>query len=230
MGTGVVVQVAQNKNWINRSIFYLCRDFSSFAKGKEYDELEPVVHISILDFNPPDIAGRRSLYTKYRITDTRFHYVYSDIFAMNVLNLKYIDKVPEAERQTDLYKWASLFRARTWDDLKSAVKGVSSMDEKMADEFIFTMAKLSEDEKIQMACQAREDYEMTMRSQFSSGYKEGVKAMEKKMGKKIERIVAEKDLEIDERQREIENGHRELDKKDELIKELQAKIAASEKE
>lgn len=48
---------------------------------------------------------------------------------MNVLNLKYINKATEEERQTDLYRWASLFRARTWDDLKSAAKGVTSMDE-----------------------------------------------------------------------------------------------------
>jgi predicted transposase/invertase (TIGR01784 family) len=202
----IEMQVARNEDWINRSVFYLCRDFASFGKGKEYGALEPVIHISILDFNPPDIAGRQSLYTKYRLMDLKTHHVYSDIIAMNVLNLKYINKATEEERQTDLYRWASLFRARTWDDLKSAAKGVTSMDESTVNNFVFTMAKLSEDEKIRMACQAREDYELTMKTQFSGGYKKGIKAMERKIAKK-DRKIAEQDK---------------------LIKELQAKIARSE--
>jgi len=115
-----------------------------------------------------------------------------------VLNLSYLDKVPEAERQTDLYKWASLFHAKTWEDLKSLAKGVNGMDN-----FIFTMAKLSEDDKIRMACRAREDYERDLSTQYSSGYNEGKEEMKEQLEEK-EKAIEEKDRIIAEKEKQIQ--------------------------
>ena len=214
----IEMQVANKGDWVNRSVFYACRNVaaSSLDKGDNYTELKTAVHIGILDFNPPDIAARGALYTQYRLMDLRTFHVYSDKLSLNVLNLSYLDKVPEAERQTDLYKWASLFHAKTWEDLKSLAKGVNGMDN-----FIFTMAKLSEDDKIRMACRAREDYERDLSTQYSSGYNEGKEEMKEQL--------EEKEKAIEEKEKAIEEKDRIIAEKEKQIQQLTAALAAEGK-
>ena len=46
---------------------------------------------------------------------------------------------------------------------------------------VVTMKKLSEDEKIRMQCEAREDYERCLRSEYSAGEREGTETTQKKL-------------------------------------------------
>ena len=71
------------------------------------------------------------------------------------------------------------------------------------DDLVFTMAKLSEDDKVRMACRAREDYDRDLRTQYKSGYNECRKDMEIKLAEK-DKILAEKDRLLAEKEREIQ--------------------------
>ena len=43
---------------------------------------------------------------------------------------------------------------------------------------VFTIKKLNEDEKLRMQCEAREDYERCLKSEYNAGFREG-QALEK---------------------------------------------------
>ena len=73
-------------------------------------------------------------------------------------------------------KWASIFKAETLEELEQ-LAGKEEVFENM----VLTLKKLSEDEKIRMQCEAREDYERCLLSEYSAGKREGTETMQKKM-------------------------------------------------
>ena len=52
--------------------------------------------------------------------------------------------------------------------------------EEVFEKMVVTMKKLSEDEKIRMQCEAREDYERCLLSEFNAGKREGEEIGEKR--------------------------------------------------
>jgi predicted transposase/invertase (TIGR01784 family) len=44
------MQVANEYNWPERSLSYLCRSFDQLYRGQKYEEVLPVIHIGFLDF------------------------------------------------------------------------------------------------------------------------------------------------------------------------------------
>ena len=81
---------------------------------------------------------------------------------------------PETDKK--LLKWASIFKAETLEELEQLASG-----EEVLENMVVTMKKLSEDEKIRMQCEAREDYERCLLSEYSAGKREGTETMQKKM-------------------------------------------------
>ena len=65
--------------------------------------------------------------------------------------------------------WASIFKAETLEELEQ-LAGKEEVFENM----VLTLKKLSEDEKIRMQCEAREDYERCLLSEYSAGKREGI--------------------------------------------------------
>ena len=86
-----------------------------------------------------------------------------------MLNLTQITNVTDEERSSDLYKWAKLFKATTWEELRMLAKDDSSISK-----FIFTLHEMSEDEKIRQQCMARERYEHDLASAISYGRRQGI--------------------------------------------------------
>lgn len=69
----------------------------------------------------------------------------------------------------ELYHWAQLFRATTWDEIIMLAKKNDTIREG-----IVTLKELSEDEKIQLECEARERYRRDLASATSYGEKQGL--------------------------------------------------------
>ena len=44
------MQVEDHKNWIPRSLSYLCREFDQLHHGADYDDVKPVHHVGFLNF------------------------------------------------------------------------------------------------------------------------------------------------------------------------------------
>lgn len=85
--------------------------------------------------------------------------------------------------ERSLLYWASIFKAETLEELEQLANG-----EEVFEKMVVTMKKLSEDEKIRMQCEAREDYERCLLSEFNAGKREGEEIGEKR-GEKRGRIA-----------------------------------------
>ena len=89
----------------------------------------------------------------------------------------------QSETDKKLLKWASIFKAETLEELEQLASG-----EEVFEKMVVTMKKLSEEEKIRMQCEAREDYERCLITEYNAGKQDGIE-----QGIEIERKNTEKE-------------------------------------
>ena len=89
-----------------------------------------------------------------------------DKFCIRVLDLTQIEKAGDANPR--LLKWARIFLAKTMEELEQLAGREEALQE-----MVLELKKLSEEEKIRMACEAREDYERRMLTQYRAGERAG---------------------------------------------------------
>ena len=75
----------------------------------------------------------------------------------------------QSETDKKLLKWASIFKAETLEELEQLANG-----EEVFENMVVTMKQLSEDEKIRMQCEAREDYERCLITEYNAGKQDGI--------------------------------------------------------
>lgn len=160
------MQVADEKNWDNRSVYYLARTLSSLDTGEDYNLLKPVLQIGILDFNFP--KDNEEFYQQNFLMNQKTHKVYSDKLQINVLCLSKIENATEEDIFCGLYEWAKIFKATAWEELKAL-----AANNQVFENTIVTIAQLSEDEKIRQQCERREKYERDRISAINFGKAEG---------------------------------------------------------
>lgn len=146
------MQVSNQGDWTDRALSYLCRGFDSLQKGEEYDSVLPAIHIGILDFTlfPEDVE----FYATNKLMNVKSHKVFNDKFVLNVLSLKQIELATDEDKKWELDKWAKLFSAKTWRDIKMLAKNneiFTSASE--------TLYQFNSNDLIREQCQARKDYE-----------------------------------------------------------------------
>lgn len=162
----IEMQVSHYDYWTARSIYYLCKAYTSqLERGKNYEQLLPVIHVGICDFTPPGLP--EEFYGIYSLRNERNFELYSSQIQLNVLNLTQMNKALPGD--ADLLKWAQLFKASSWEELQT----LSSNDQNFM-EVCDTMYALSQDEKIRLQCFARERYEHDMASAIYAGEQRGM--------------------------------------------------------
>ena len=105
------MQVANELNWPNRSVLYLCRSFDQLNHGQNYNEIKPVIHIGFLDYTL--FEEYPEFYATYKLINVNNHHIYSDNMALSVVNLSKIDLATEEDMKYHIDKWAALFKAKT---------------------------------------------------------------------------------------------------------------------
>lgn len=75
-----------------------------------------------------------------------------------MLDLTHIDLATEEDKSYHLHYWAGLFKAATWEELN-----MLAQNDKYIEEASATVYQLSQEERIRMECEAREDYYRTQR-------------------------------------------------------------------
>lgn len=75
--------------------------------------------------------------------DEKTHQIYSDKMSLRVLYLNRLDQADEAERQTEVYRWAKLISARDWEDLRRI-----AMEDQYKAEAVKEMEKINADRKL----------------------------------------------------------------------------------
>lgn len=151
------MQVANEHNWPERSLSYLCRSFDQLYSGGKYEDVLPVIHIGFLDFtlHPEE----PEFYATYKMLNVKNHRLYSDKFILSVVNLKEIELATEEDKAYNIDYWARLFRARTWEEIKMFVKENEYLQE--AAESLYVA---NADEIVRQQCRARQDAERRERT------------------------------------------------------------------
>ena len=162
----IEMQVKDFGNWPERSITYLGRTFDQTRSGGNYSDISTTMHIGIVDFNLPHLTPE--FYSEYKLMNVKNHEIYSDKFVLRMLNLKSLEDDSIEKKPADLYYWAKLFKATTWEELKMLASKNSDMEDT-----IVTLHELSADEKIKMQCEARERYQWDMTSAIAKGHERG---------------------------------------------------------
>lgn len=145
------IQVANEGNWPERSLSYLCRSFDNLNEGEHYDNLKPAIYIGILNFTL--FPAHPEFHSSYLLMSEKKYTIYSDKLRLSVLNLPQIHLATETDSVHQLDHWAALFQATTWEDIKMIASKNDTMQEAAE-----TMYRLSQNEKIRLQCEARERY------------------------------------------------------------------------
>ena len=188
----VEMQINLYPFWEERSLFYLSRMFTeNFKKGEEYSSLETCIHISILGFGLPETEG---FYSVIELRNRKNGRLYSDKLSLRVVYLSQLEHASEADRQTDVYRWAKMISAKDWEELKA-----------MADQNDAMREAYEEVEKINADCALRWQYlkeemrasdEATLRHWcFQNGMEDGKREGErigKEIGERIGKEIGER--------------------------------------
>lgn len=150
------MQVINYGNWKERSLSYLCRSFDNVYKGHDYIEVSPVIQISFLDFELfPD---HPEFYSTYMLENIKNHVIYTDKLRLSVVELNNTKLATDDDRHYEIDKWAALFKAKTWKELKSMAATNQYMESAVK-----TIFEVSSDENIREQCRAREEFESYQR-------------------------------------------------------------------
>lgn len=141
-----------------------------------------------------------SYYSTYQLLNVKNHTLYSDKLRISVLDLTQIDLATEEDRRYQLDYWAALFKSTTWEELRMLAK-----DNEYIADASDTIYKLSQEERIRMECEAREDYYRRQR---------GIQCMLDTQAEAIEQLTSEKEALILENEKlrawAKEHGYHEL--------------------
>ena len=151
------MQIANEYNWPERSLSYLCRSYDQLYRGQEYEEALPVIHIGFLDFTLH--PSHPEFYATYQMLNIKNHLLYSDKFTLSVVNLKQIEQATEEDRAFKIDYWATMFKAKTWEELR-----VMAKDNEYLQEVAESLYVANADEIVREQCRAREDAERRERT------------------------------------------------------------------
>jgi predicted transposase/invertase (TIGR01784 family) len=111
------MQLRNLGNWIDRSLNYLCRLYDDLSSGQDYNETMSAIHIGFLDFTLFD--DKPEFYATYKMMNVKNSNIYSDKFVLSVVDLSKIELATEEDKAYGIDKWAELFKATTWEELKT---------------------------------------------------------------------------------------------------------------
>ena len=114
----IELQMYKDAYWIKRSLLYLGRAYDSIGSGEPYGNLKSTTFIAITDQNL--YTARPEFYARYQLLNVKTLEPYTTIYNINVLNLQYKDIATGEDIDSELPKWADIFMATTWEELKEA--------------------------------------------------------------------------------------------------------------
>ncbi|MCL2424802.1 MAG: Rpn family recombination-promoting nuclease/putative transposase [Oscillospiraceae bacterium] len=206
---GIEVQVANQSNYPERSLFYWAKEFSKgIDEGDDYTLLPRTIIISILGFN--QFPDSKKFHSEFRCLEVTTHEPLTDKQVLHFYELKKLPPLSDRDSGRDL--WLKLFNAKTEEELSEIdALGVPTMsDAVQAYRSVTTSKRLQEIER--MMSKARHD-----EAQFKRDIEierdthwEGV----------VQNLVTEKDATLAEKDAT-------LAEKDAKIAELQAKLDAN---
>ena len=91
-------------------------------------------------------------YARYRLMNVVTNQIYNDKFALHVLSLGQIKRATTDDCKWELDRWAALFKAKTWEELK-----MIASNDKTLSSAAKSLYYRNADDLVRERCQARED-------------------------------------------------------------------------
>lgn len=208
------MQVVNYKNWPERSLTYLCRNFDQLSRGEDYIHVKPVIHIGFLDLTL--FKAHPEFYATYKMMNEKNHQVYTDKFVLSVVDLNHTELATQEDREWKIDYWASLFKATTWEELKMLAQQNSILEDAVE-----TIYELTADETVQEQCKAREKHVREMRTVLT----EKEMAMQEK-----EMAVQEKEMAMQEKEMAMQEKDKAVQERDKALQEKERAAQESEQE
>ena len=177
------MQVTNQYNWPERSISYAARSFDHLNSGQDYSEVLTVHSIGFLNYTLFPEAPE--FFATYELRNRKTGKLYSSKFSIHVLDLTKIDLASEEDKKFGIDRWARLFMAKTWEELRMVAK--NNPDLLQASNELYTINK---DDLIRQQARARADAEFWERNRNARI-------------KKLEEALTEKDSEIHKLKEEL---------------------------
>jgi len=203
------LQVADEKNWTERSLYYACRNYTGLVKGGNYQDVMPSIHIGLLDFTL--FKKHEKFYATYKLLEEKDHYPYTDKLQIGVVDLTRIDLATTEDQEYNIDKWARLFKAKTWEDIKMVAAKNRTIDDAAT-----TIYQLTADERIRQQCEAREDYLRRQR-----GIQKMLEEQRQQLAEKDQQLT-EKDQKLTEQEQQLTAMKSELEEANKRLQELES--------
>ena len=140
------MQLNSYKNWPERSLGYLCRSFDNLNKGDDYLDTKAAIHIGFLDFTL--FPRLPEFHATYKIQNIKNHNIYTDKFILHVIELNNIDLATKEDQDYEINKWASLFKATTWEDIHMLINDNPTLQSAAE-----TLYQINMDERLREECE-----------------------------------------------------------------------------
>ena len=146
------MQIANEHNWPERSISYAARSFYNLNAGDDYMDVMPVHSIGFLNFTL--FADAPEFYATYQLQNVKTGRLYSSKFSIHVVDLSQIELASEEDKAYEIDRWARLFKARTWEELRMIAKNDPNLQQASNDLYV-----INADEIMRQQARARADAE-----------------------------------------------------------------------
>ena len=174
-GTVVIieVQLSGNSRFPERILYYWSTNYSKLLKkGEEYEDLTPVISISLLNFNLDKV--NKNVHSCYMIYDTKNKNLLTDHLQIHIIELKKF-KFKDNDLKKDLNYWLGFFTTNNMEAYMSEIvkeKPIMEEAHKRYNNFIRSRLMMSEYEKKEIY---QYDKQIMLKEERQEGIKEGIK-------------------------------------------------------
>ena len=174
-GTVVIieVQLSGNSRFPERILYYWSANYSKLLKkGEEYEDLTPVISISLLNFNLDKV--NKNVHSCYMIYDTKNKRLLTDHLQIHIIELKKF-KFKDNDLKKDLNYWLGFFTTNNMEAYMSEIvkeKPIMEEAHKRYNNFIRSRLMMSEYEKKEIY---QYDKQITLEEKRREGKAEGIK-------------------------------------------------------
>ncbi|MBE5910506.1 Rpn family recombination-promoting nuclease/putative transposase [Pseudobutyrivibrio sp.] len=192
------MQVINEHDWPERSLYYACDEYQNLNKGDSYLNVKPVYQIGILNFTL--FEDHPQFYSKYLMSNVENHLIYSDKFQIYVLDLKKIELATPEDKQYRLDMWAMMFRSTKWEELRMLAKDMPIIDEASK-----TIYEITAENESRLELRARQDAirRANDREIYEQRLKDSIAEKEEKLAQ-MDSELAEKNAKIAELEKQLE--------------------------
>jgi predicted transposase/invertase (TIGR01784 family) len=187
------IQVADEGDYPERSLYYWAREYSSaLAEGMEYRALPRAILVSILGFK---LFPCPEFHSEFRLLEVNRHAPLTDKQVLHYFELPKLPK--EVQKDDGLKIWLSLFNAKTVEDLQSIQKlGVDFVEQAIG-----AYHAITADQTFRNLERMRVDSTNIEASALGHARREGYREAEEKW----QSVVADKDALIAKLQAQLPN-------------------------